>query len=533
MCASAAAAPSASSPSQRAIIARAGRSAAGSGMFPCSLCAAWLVALTVVPPAAAAIAPITWVSAGEAAGEAVMVGIPLAAPPSDATGNLSAQLVHGSRKLQLAVLQQGNGSMILALPRDFSLGPWGLQLCTASSTQHGPSSSSSCTAAVPIYAPDVMWTSCDGAACAPGGTLRVFGRRLAFDSGGCRPYNSTLPIAGCELQLHLTAKSDDGGKKKAATPDPVVLKATQQSCFDATFVLPAGLAPGAFTVSVANCVGGHLNKPAPPTQPDVQVLQVTEVPQPRGTAIIVPRGRTGAAIVAALAQAAQHSSGAVVQLAAGAYQLKASDTLIVGDGVTLRGAGRLKTTLRWGQQTLGTAAARKHLALIHGDNTTGGWTLQDLSIVAPQADHLNQYWGSAVVTDCGADGSFSNGNWHRPQDADGLNAGGSSCSGMVVERVQITIDKVCQPGTAWPAETDYGRSCGGYTAINSSYAHSMFAGVVSAIRILGKNAVFQDSEIVHYGTCGSNVAFALEVNSAQNVVVRRNTLRYGCTTSVT
>ena len=29
--------------------------------------------------------------------------------------------------------------------------------------------------------------------------------------------------------------------------------------------------------------------------------------------------------------------------------------------------------------------------------------------------------------------------------------------------------------------------------------------------------------------CGSNVAFALEVNSARNVVVRRNTLRYGCT----
>ena len=57
----------------------------------------------------------------------------------------------------------------------------------------------------------------------------------------------------------------------------------------------------------------------------------------------------------------------------------------------------------------------------------------------------------------------------------------------------------------------------------------MLAGVVSAVRILGENAVLQDCEIVHYGTCGSNVAFALEVNSARNVVVRRNTLRYGCT----
>eukprot|EP01052_Picozoa_sp_SAG31_P003508 SAG31_NODE_136_length_23089_cov_8.825924_2_plen_898_part_00 len=497
-------------------------------MVPGWLCATYLIAL--LAPVGASVGPITWVSAGDTAGEALMVGIPVAPAPSAArptkVNNLSAQLVYGDRKLQLAVLQRGNGSVTLALPRDFSIAPWGLQLCSAGSGDDGPSSSSCMAPAVPIYAADVMWISCDGAACAPGGTLRVFGRRLAFDVGGCRPYNSTLPIAGREFQLHLTATSHDGDK--AATAAPVVLKATQQSCFDATFVLPVGLKPGTFTVSVANSVGGHLSEPAPPTQPDVRVLRIAEAVQ-RGTAKVVPQGMTGAAIVAALANAAKHNNGAVVQLTAGTYRLKAGDTLVVGDGVTLRGAGRLKTTLQWERQNLQTAAARKHLALIHGDNTTSGWTLQDLSIVAPQADHLNQYWGSAVVTDCGAEGSFSDGNWHRPQDADGFYAGTSACSGMVIERVKITIDKVCPPGTAWPAETDYGRSCGGYTEINSSYPHSMLAGVVSAVRILGQDAVFQDSEIVHYGTCGSNVAFALEVNSARNVVVRRNTLRYGCT----
>lgn len=183
------------------------------------------------------------------------------------------------------------------------------------------------------------------------------------------------------------------------------------------------------------------------------------------------------------------------------YELHSSDTLVVGDGVTLRGAGTHKTTLVWGRQTLATGAARRHLALIHGDNTTGGWTLQDLSIVTPQADHLNQYRGSAVVTDCGADGKFTDGNWHKPIDANGLYLDRQACSGMVVLRVKITIDKTCKAGSAWPAETDYGKSCGGYTAINASYgSDAMLAGVVSAVRILGENAILEDSEIIHYGT---------------------------------
>ena len=75
-----------------------------------------------VAPAAVG-TPITWVSAGDAAGQALMVGMPLV--PAAAAA-LSAQLVHGSRKLQLAVLQQGNGSVMLGLPSDFSLAPWGL-----------------------------------------------------------------------------------------------------------------------------------------------------------------------------------------------------------------------------------------------------------------------------------------------------------------------------------------------------------------------------------------------------------------------
>ena len=70
--------------------------------------------------------PITWVSAGDAAGQALMVGMPLMR--AAAATILSAQLVHGSQKLQLTVLQQGNGSVMLGLPLNFSLAPWGLLL---------------------------------------------------------------------------------------------------------------------------------------------------------------------------------------------------------------------------------------------------------------------------------------------------------------------------------------------------------------------------------------------------------------------
>jgi hypothetical protein len=75
-----------------------------------------------ITPAAVG-SPITWVSAGDAAGQALMVGMPLVPAVAAAATALSAQLVHGSQKLQLAVLQQGNGSVMLGLPRDFSLAP--------------------------------------------------------------------------------------------------------------------------------------------------------------------------------------------------------------------------------------------------------------------------------------------------------------------------------------------------------------------------------------------------------------------------
>jgi hypothetical protein len=471
------------------------------------------------PSAGPALPPITWVSAGERPGQAVFVGMPVVASQLRIShGQLTALEPAGEQTeatAKLGVLQQGNGTVALSLPKDLTLGHWGLGLCTGDS----------CTPPLPLYAPDVMWSSCGGVACAAGETLRLFGRRLAFDAEGCRDYNSTEPISGRATRVRLTGAGAGAG---------VELEAAEQSCWEARFALPVTLAPGSYRLEVATHLGGSLGPYTAPTQTDVQTLVLT-AKSPRGTMVFRPTARTGAAILTALAAAAAHPGGGVVQLSAGVHTVEAGATLVIGEGCTLRGEGIAKTTLQFGRQTPSTSQARQHLGMIHGANTSRYWGLEDLAIIAPMADHLNHYSGSPVVADCDLDGSFVDGNWQSPLTKYGLrddantNHSSWACSGMAVSRVKIVIDKTCTPGTAWPEQTDWAKSCGGYTAINATEkGNTMLAGVPPAVMITGRNAVLQDSQITHYGTCGSNVAFALFLSSAQNVAVQRNTITYGC-----
>ena len=110
-----------------------------------------------------------------------------------------------------------------------------------------------------------------------------------------------------------------------------------------------------------------------------------------GTTVFTPNGFTGAAVIAALAAAATHVGGGIVQLKEGTYQLAAADTLVVGDGCTLRGSSMTTTTLVWQKQTLATGSIRKHQGMIHGNNAAVGWVVEDLAIVAPQEDWMSWY----------------------------------------------------------------------------------------------------------------------------------------------
>jgi hypothetical protein len=348
-----------------------------------------ILVVEAVGPVVALKAPLTWLSVGDGPGQALLAGTPVAVadeplPPLTEARLLPAIGAESKQAVRLPVLQQGNGSIMLGLPTSFSLHAWRLQLCAEAD----------CTTPVPVFDPDVMWTSCDGSACAAGGTLRVFGRRLAFDKDTCRPYNSTQPIFGSELQARLGLESATQatspthrrsfGSPRLVSTSTVQLKAARQTCYDATFALPTDLAPGQYHISFANSVGGQLGGFHQPSQPDLRVINVI-APWRRGTTVIRPSGMTGSAIIKALKAAAAHNDGAIVQLGPGTYHLKAGDTLVVGNSVTLRGAGTSHTVLEWEQQTLATSATRKHQALIHGENINdAGWTLEDLSVVAPQ-----------------------------------------------------------------------------------------------------------------------------------------------------
>ena len=418
------------------------------GVGQAAAAAQTMVPMEAAAAAAAALPVITWVSPGEKPGQAILVGVStVPSVPEERTrishGQLTALPGQAGDSVALSVLQQGNGTVALALPKDFTLGHWGLALC---------SGNSACTAAFPLYEPDVMWASCSGKACATGETLRLFGRRLAFDAAECRKYNSTEPISGSETRVRLSTAAATAG---------VELEAVTQSCWDARFKLPDTLLPGIYKVEVASHLGGHLGPYTAPTQKDVQTLVISTNPT-RGLTVFRPTARTGPAIVSALAAAAAHPGGGTVQLSTGVYTLEASTTLTVGEGCTLRGAGMSETTLKFGKQTIGTALARHHMALIHGANTSHFWGLEDLAIEAPQSDHMNQYTGSPVVADCGPDALTLNKFGLRDDE------NSWACAGMSISRVRITIDKTCAPGTAWPAQKDFIKSCGGYTSINSS-----------------------------------------------------------------
>eukprot|EP00037_Helgoeca_nana_P022329 m.227956 g.227956 ORF g.227956 m.227956 type:complete len:886 (+) comp25960_c0_seq1:298-2955(+) len=503
--------------------------------------AAW--SLLLLPPLLAAAAggavfnaTITWVSAGTRAGEAVFLGLSQAdatLPPLRARLVLLADPPSGpapGSATDLPVLQQGNGSVMLQLPPHTTpaLGQWGLQLCAAAAP-------GDCAAAepAPLFAPDLMWHHCERAgvgvvSCAPGAVLRVFGRRLAYDADGCRLHNATQPVdQGGELQLRLL-------DERSGT---VIIKAAAQTCHSATFALPSAettpnvLPAGTYQLALANVVGGQRGPFVAPRATGARAIRIAEPTRsPRGTKVFTPAARTGTAVAAALAAAAGYPGGGVVQLDSGVYSMAATATLAVGDRVTLRGRGRSATVLQWAQQTAATGSLRKHLGLVHGANTTTGWTLADLSIVAPQADWLSWYMGSPAISDCAGNGLYSDGHFNPPT-TDGLYDEAWPCAGMRVSNVAVTMDKVCAPGTAWPEARTENVSCGGYTLINTTTTKPATAssnGVPPAIHISGRNAVVEDSLVTHYGTCGSNVAFALQVDSAHRVVVRRNTLRYGC-----
>ena len=177
--------------------------------------------------------PITWISAGDRPGQAVILGTPIgpgASGPKGLTAWLERQ--QPAAPLELSVLQYGHGTITLGLPAAFRLAQWRLKLCVPGGGDKG--GAVLCTVPRALYAPDLAWTTCDGAVCSPGAVLRLFGRRPAFDADGCRPHNVTDDPTGTELEVVLTPHLHP---RESAAP-VVRLVATSQSCHEARFLIP-------------------------------------------------------------------------------------------------------------------------------------------------------------------------------------------------------------------------------------------------------------------------------------------------------
>jgi hypothetical protein len=145
----------------------------------------------------------------------------------------------------LPAVQPMDASIKALLPADLPLDVFSAAACTdANGTQCSGGTS------LPVNAPEVLWQQADAGlhTATPGGTLRVFGRGLAFDAGmprRCVPTaQGEAAAAGGLAGLRLVPT--------AGTRAPVVLPLTFASCAALTASVPADAPPGEYRVQVSN-----------------------------------------------------------------------------------------------------------------------------------------------------------------------------------------------------------------------------------------------------------------------------------------
>ena len=179
-------------------------------------------------------------------------------PNFAAAGSAVSVKVAGSRAAPATVLRQADG-IVHWLNEGPQLDQRSYQLCV----------DGACGPPATLNAAELWWHQCvgssssmsaaqpsNGLACTPGGVLRIFGKALAFDSavhGGspsrCAPYQPYVH-GGAATAAHAPASTRIRLRLAAGGGASVELAAATQSCYDATFVLPASLRAGNYTLMV-------------------------------------------------------------------------------------------------------------------------------------------------------------------------------------------------------------------------------------------------------------------------------------------
>lgn len=222
-----------------------------------------------------------------------------------------------------------------------------------------------------INTPRITWVLGDGdvdGGVVAGGVVRAFGSALAFDLPGGRCAPATAPsdpvppgdlapgwTPGLGALLAQPAPNQKtvvvlctpgGWGAPVCTPLPVLFA----SCFRVDAFVPAGLAPGAYELVIANGLASSFDGGGGPP-PTLNIYAPPALPP----GVFTVGGSCGG--VAPCLAAAAAAGGGLVSVPAGTWDVPSNAALVLGRGVRLVGASAAASVLRWAANTAAGAPA--------------------------------------------------------------------------------------------------------------------------------------------------------------------------------
>jgi hypothetical protein len=246
--------------------------------------------------------------------------------------------------------------------------------------------------------------------CKPGvSTLRIFGRGLGWSAdGSCANQSFAAPAL---TTARLTALDGGGGggaavgaSPTAGVPMTMVLSAAMSSCYSASFNLPSSLRPGNYTVEVKNTLKFATYSQLGASDPTQAVVEIVAAPTSSVFGSVSASDGVSGLIKMLNASIGKATplQRLVVAMDAGTYKFGPLQSLIIPDGVHLRGAGMGATVLEWPTQTGAICVARKADRVAHHSGPNPNPALISSSVKTRRYDKLYPArvlgWGLEGVT---------------------------------------------------------------------------------------------------------------------------------------
>lgn len=340
-------------------------------------------------------------------------------------------------------------------------------------------------------------------------TLRLFGRGLGWAADGtCSNQTSAAP-GRTVLRLLPTS----GG-------DPRTLVSTTSTCYAASFELPSDLAPGDYSAAVKNSLRHATFAKLGARDPSQAVVRVVAAPVSTVVATVSAVDGVPALIHTLNGTVGQATPGhrLIVQLGAGTFSFGATESLIVPDGVHVRGAGMDKTVLEWPTQTGKLCLARKADRISNGSGPNPTPAL----VSSSTRTRRFQTHSPPVVLGWGLEGVAVRviGGFQQNDTMAGSNPG-------LCPAITPCMESGCSHYSSY-----YGMDLRdlNVSIVAPTGGVDMRAGGVgmgSAVD-MATGCSITGSTITTHGNCGSNVTPLLNL-AGNNTLVRHNRFHNGCT----